>query len=102
MVPRRLRAHARPGPSRSASTATPRCSPPSSEALDRHPSRQDRGEGLAEDAGGPRHDRRTRGNLAALQLAEGDLKAVGRIAEIEFADAEATAVAAIELAPVEV
>ncbi len=41
-------------------------------------------------------------SIAALQLAEGDLKAVGRIAEIAYTDAEATAVAAIELAPVEV
>ena len=41
-------------------------------------------------------------SIAALQLAEGDLKAVGRIAEIAYTDAESTAVAAIELAPVEV
>jgi valyl-tRNA synthetase len=41
-------------------------------------------------------------SIAALQLAEGDLKAVGRIAEIAYTDAEATTVAAIELAPVEV
>ena len=40
--------------------------------------------------------------IAALRLAEGDLKAVGRIAEIEFADAEATTVSDIELVPVEV
>jgi valyl-tRNA synthetase len=41
-------------------------------------------------------------SVAALRLAEGDLKAVGRIAEIEYLDAETLAVADIELAPVEV
>ncbi|WP_243074959.1 valine--tRNA ligase [Microbacterium sp. SS28] len=41
-------------------------------------------------------------SVAALQLAEGDLKAVGRIAEIEYTDAETTTVSDIELAPVEV
>ncbi len=37
----------------------------------------------------------------ALRLAEGDLRAVGRIAEITFVDAEATAVGEIRLAPLE-
>ncbi|MEU1970555.1 valine--tRNA ligase [Microbacterium sp. NPDC019599] len=41
-------------------------------------------------------------SVEALRLAEGDLKAVGRIAEIEYADAETTTVSDIELAPVEV
>jgi valyl-tRNA synthetase len=41
-------------------------------------------------------------SVAALRLAEGDLKAVGRIDEIQYTDAEALAVADIELAPVEV
>ena len=41
-------------------------------------------------------------SVALLRLAEGDLKAVGRIAEVEYADAAAIAVTAIELAPVEV
>ena len=36
------------------------------------------------------------------KLAEGDLKAVGRIAEITYADAETTSVVDIELAPQEV
>ena len=36
-------------------------------------------------------------SVAALRLAEGDLKAVGRIAEIEYLDAETLAVADIEL-----
>ena len=40
-------------------------------------------------------------SVALVQLAEGDLKAVGRIAEITYADAETTAVADIELAPQE-
>ncbi len=40
-------------------------------------------------------------SMAALRLAEGDLKAVGRIGEITYADAEATAVTAIELTPQE-
>ena len=40
--------------------------------------------------------------LDALRLAEGDLKAVGRIAEIEYADADAVSVTEIELAPQEV
>nr|BFF11574.1 hypothetical protein GCM10025699_28770 [Microbacterium flavescens] len=40
-------------------------------------------------------------SLDALRLAEGDLKAVGRIAEIEYAEADALAVTAIELAPQE-
>jgi len=40
-------------------------------------------------------------SLALLKLAEGDLKAVGRIAEIEYADADTLAVTAIELAPQE-
>ncbi len=39
--------------------------------------------------------------VASLRLAEGDLKAVGRIAEITYADAETTTVAEIELAPQE-
>jgi valyl-tRNA synthetase len=39
--------------------------------------------------------------IASLRLAEGDLKAVGRIAEITYEDAEATSVTAIEFAPVE-
>lgn len=41
-------------------------------------------------------------SVAALRLAEGDLKAVGRIGEIEWADADTTTVSDIELAPVEV
>ncbi len=41
-------------------------------------------------------------SVALLRLAEGDLKAVGRIAEIEYADAATIAVSAIELAPQEV
>ncbi|GAA5198325.1 valine--tRNA ligase [Microbacterium jejuense] len=40
-------------------------------------------------------------SLAVLKLAEGDLQAVGRIAEIEYADADTLAVTAIELAPQE-
>ena len=40
-------------------------------------------------------------SVALLQLAEGDLKAVGRIAEITYSDAETTAVSDIELAPQE-
>ncbi len=40
-------------------------------------------------------------SVAVLQLAEGDLKAVGRIAEITYSDAETTAVSDIELAPQE-
>ncbi|MET2012519.1 valine--tRNA ligase [Microbacterium chocolatum] len=40
--------------------------------------------------------------LRALASAEGDLKAVGRIEEIEFIEGEATAVAGIELAQTEV
>jgi valyl-tRNA synthetase len=39
--------------------------------------------------------------LAALRAAADDLRAVGRIAELEFADADEFAVTAIELAPVE-
>ncbi|WP_109211184.1 MULTISPECIES: valine--tRNA ligase [Microbacterium] len=39
--------------------------------------------------------------VAALRLAEGDLRAVGRIAEIRYADAETLAVTDIELAPQE-
>jgi valyl-tRNA synthetase len=39
--------------------------------------------------------------VAALKLAEGDLKAVGRIAEITYTDAAATAVLDIELTPQE-
>jgi len=39
--------------------------------------------------------------IAALQAAAGDLKAVGRIAELSFADAEELTVSAIELAPAE-
>ncbi|WP_203579581.1 valine--tRNA ligase [Microbacterium hibisci] len=39
--------------------------------------------------------------IAALRLAEGDLRAVGRIAEIRYADAETLAVTDIELAPQE-
>ena len=41
-------------------------------------------------------------SVALIQLAEGDLRAVGRIAEITYADAEATAVSGIELAQQEV
>lgn len=41
----------------------------------------------------------TDATLAALRLAEGDLRAVGRIAHIEFIPGEATRVSAIELAP---
>jgi valyl-tRNA synthetase len=40
-------------------------------------------------------------SLAALRLAEGDLKAVGRIAEIRYAEAAAIEVTDIELAPLE-
>ncbi|MBA8815971.1 valyl-tRNA synthetase [Microbacterium halimionae] len=40
--------------------------------------------------------------LAALRLAEDDLKAVGRIAEIDYVSGETTAVTHIELAPQEV
>jgi len=40
-------------------------------------------------------------SLALIRLAEGDLKAVGRIADIEYADADTLAVTAIELAPQE-
>jgi valyl-tRNA synthetase len=40
--------------------------------------------------------------LAALVLAEGDLKAVGRIEELAYENADATSVASIELAPQEV
>ncbi|MEJ1155611.1 valine--tRNA ligase [Microbacterium marmarense] len=40
--------------------------------------------------------------IARLRTAEGDLKAVGRIAEIHYAIADATAVTEIELAPQEV
>ena len=40
-------------------------------------------------------------HTAALRLAEGDLKAVGRIETIVFEDAETTAVTGIELAPQE-
>ena len=40
--------------------------------------------------------------LRALASAEGDLKAVGRIEEIEFIEGEATAVVGIELAQTEV
>ncbi len=40
--------------------------------------------------------------LEALRLAEGDLKAVGRIAEIEYVEADAVSVTEIELAPQEV
>lgn len=40
-------------------------------------------------------------SLAALRLAEGDLKAVGRIAEIAYAPADELAVSDIELAPQE-
>ena len=40
--------------------------------------------------------------LDALRLAEGDLKAVGRIAEIRYVDAEAISVTDIELAEQEV
>ena len=39
--------------------------------------------------------------VALLQLAEGDLKAVGRIDEITYADAETIVVSGIELAPQE-
>ncbi|MET0735957.1 MAG: valine--tRNA ligase, partial [Microbacterium sp.] len=39
--------------------------------------------------------------LAAVQLAEGDLKAVGRIAEIRYADADSLVVSDVELAPAE-
>ena len=41
-------------------------------------------------------------SVALMQLAEGDLSAVGRIDEITYADAEATAVSGIELAQQEV
>ena len=37
--------------------------------------------------------------LAALRLAEGDLRAVGRIAELTLIEGEALAVTSIELAP---
>jgi valyl-tRNA synthetase len=40
-------------------------------------------------------------SVALVQLAEGDLMAVGRIAEITYEDAEAIAVSGIELAPQE-
>ena len=40
-------------------------------------------------------------SVAALKLAEGDLKAVGRIADIQYADADALSVAEIELVPQE-
>jgi len=40
-------------------------------------------------------------SLALIRLAEGDLRAVGRIAAIEYADADTLAVTAIELAPQE-
>jgi valyl-tRNA synthetase len=39
--------------------------------------------------------------LTALQLVEGDLKAVGRITDITYADAESLTVLDIELAPLE-
>lgn len=39
--------------------------------------------------------------VSSLRLAEGDLKAVGRIAEITYEDAEATSVTAIDFAPAE-
>jgi valyl-tRNA synthetase len=39
--------------------------------------------------------------LEALRAAADDLRAVGRIAELEFSEAEEFAVTAIELAPVE-
>jgi valyl-tRNA synthetase len=41
------------------------------------------------------------GTLEALRAAADDLRAVGRIAELEFAEAEELAVTAIELAPAE-
>jgi valyl-tRNA synthetase len=41
-------------------------------------------------------------SVAALRHAEGDLKAVGRIGEVNYTDAAAIAVADIELAPAEV
>lgn len=41
------------------------------------------------------------GVVASLRLAEGDLKAVGRIAEISYEDADATSVTSIEFAPAE-
>jgi valyl-tRNA synthetase len=41
----------------------------------------------------------TDATIAALCLAEGDLRAVGRIAQIDFVPGEATRVSAIELAP---
>jgi valyl-tRNA synthetase len=41
-------------------------------------------------------------SLASLVLAEGDLKAVGRIEELEYANGDVTSVSAIELAPQEV
>ena len=37
--------------------------------------------------------------LAALRLAEGDLRAVGRIAELTLVEGDALAVTSIELAP---
>ncbi|GAA1847272.1 valine--tRNA ligase [Microbacterium koreense] len=40
-------------------------------------------------------------SVAAIRLAEGDLKAVGRIAEITFADAAELSVTGVELAPAE-
>jgi valyl-tRNA synthetase len=40
-------------------------------------------------------------NAEALRLAEGDLRAVGRIAEIAFTDGETTAITEITLAPQE-
>ena len=41
----------------------------------------------------------TDATIAALRLAEGDLRAVGRIENIEFIPGETTRVSAIELAP---
>ncbi|MET0303385.1 MAG: valine--tRNA ligase, partial [Microbacteriaceae bacterium] len=40
-------------------------------------------------------------SVDVIRLAEGDLKAVGRIAEITYADADALAVTDIELTPAE-
>jgi valyl-tRNA synthetase len=40
-------------------------------------------------------------SVSLLQLAEGDLRAVGRIEEITYADAESIIVSGIELAPQE-
>ena len=92
---------ARRGPSRSASTATPRCSRAVGEAL--IGIRRAKTEAKAS-----QKTPVTRVTIAApaaavalLQLAEGDLKAVGRIAEITYADAETIVVSASSSHPQE-